>query len=106
MPIKKDLSGLKRLIENAKSLEGRNQVPFLDVMNPLFISSVSRFGSFAEFAQGAGYVVLTSEDLEAIPDAPWDQFIRQETHFQDWAEMQKTALTEYTKNRLLSGISR
>ncbi|WP_173477427.1 hypothetical protein [Pseudomonas chlororaphis] len=52
MSIKKDLSGLKRLIENVKALHRITEVPFLEIMIPEFISSISRFDSFAK---GAGH---------------------------------------------------
>ncbi|WP_065614924.1 hypothetical protein [Pseudomonas moraviensis] len=104
MPIKMDLSGLKRLTENAKALSGTTEVPFLEIMSPEFISSVSRFDSFDSFVKGAGYTVLTVDDLKAIPDEPWDEFVRQETNFENWKEMQKAGGAEYAKRKLLAGI--
>lgn len=105
MPLKNDLSGLKRLTENAKALDGTHQVPFLEIMSPDFISSVSRFDSFNSFTKGAGYTVLTVDDLEAIPDEPWDDYVRQETSFENWLEMQKAGATEYMKRKLLDGLA-
>ncbi|WP_419737272.1 hypothetical protein [Pseudomonas sp. COR18] len=106
MPIKSDLSGLKRLSENAKALDGTTQVPFLEIMSPEFISSVSRFDSFESFAKGAGYTVVTVEDLKAIPDEPWDEFIRSETSFDNWTDMQKAGGAEYMRLKLFAGIGR
>jgi len=106
MPVKIDLSGLKRLTENAKALDGTTEVPFLEIMSPEFISSVSRFDDFDCFAKGAGYTVLTADDLKAIPDEPWDDFIRRETSFESWIEMQKAGAAEYVKRKLLSGLGR
>ncbi|MCV0215040.1 hypothetical protein KUC60_19620, partial [Pseudomonas aeruginosa] len=42
MPIKMNLSGLKRLQQNLKQLDGTHQVPFSEIMSPSFISSNSR----------------------------------------------------------------
>ncbi|EUB87755.1 hypothetical protein [Pseudomonas sp. GM30] len=104
MPIKMDFSGLKRLTENAQALSGTTEVPFLEIMSPEFISSVSRFDSFDSFVKGAGYTVLTVDDFKAIPDEPWDEFVRQETSFESWKEMQKAGGVEYAKHRLLAGV--
>lgn len=106
MPVKMDLSGLKRLTDNAKALDGTNEVPFLEIMSPEFISSISRFDSFDSFAKGAGYTVLTVDDLKAIPDEPWNEFIRKETSFENWLEMQKAGGAEYLKRKLFAGVGR
>ncbi|MFJ3483831.1 hypothetical protein ACIPL1_10685 [Pseudomonas sp. NPDC090202] len=104
MPIKSDLSDLKRISENAQALDGTTPVLFLEIMSPEFISSVSRFDSFDSFAKGAGYTVVTDDDLKAIPDEPWDEFIRSETSFENWTEMQKAGGAEYLKRKLFAGI--
>lgn len=106
MPIKMDMSGLKQLKKNLEALSGTHQVPFLDIFNPKFISANSRFGDFQDFARGAGYEVVTKEDLAAIPDDPWDEFIRRETPFESWSEMQKAAVMEHAKAALHKGIKR
>jgi len=106
MPIKSNLSGLNRLTENVKALNGSQEVPFLEIMSPDFICSVSRFDSFDSFAKGAGYTVLTDDDLTAIPDVPWDDFIRTETSFESWLEMQKAGAAQYMRRKLLAGIGR
>jgi len=106
MPIKSDLSGLKRLAENVNALDGSQEVLFLEIMSPDFIRSVSRFDSFDSFAKGAGYIVLTEDDLKAIPDEPWDDFIRTETSFESWLEMQKAGFAQHMKRKLLAGIGK
>lgn len=103
MPIKSDLSGLRRLSENAKALDGTTQVPFLEIVSPEFISSVSRFDSFAK---GAGYTVVTVDDLIAIPDEPWDEFIGSETSFENWTEMQKVGAAHHMKRKLFAVIGK
>lgn len=104
MPIKMNLSGLKRLEQNLKQLDGTHQVPFSEIMSPSFISSNSKFANFDEFARGAGYKVETAEDLRAIPDEPWDAYVRSETPFESWAEMLKAGIVAHAKRSLQKGL--
>ncbi|WP_338544707.1 hypothetical protein V6W80_15145 [Pseudomonas benzopyrenica] len=104
MPIKTDFSGIKQLQQNLSEIASTTQVPFLDLMSPSFISAHSRFDNFDSFARAAGYEVSTQEDLLAIPDEPWDEFVRQETSFADWNEMQHRALGQYLQAKLHQGL--
>lgn len=97
-------NGLERLLKNARELEKKTAVPFLEVMNSNFVSEHSRFSDFYELCRGAGYEVKTTDDFEAIPDAEWEEFIKQETGFGSWNEMQQAAAAVYAKALLLKNI--
>jgi hypothetical protein len=106
MPIKSDTTGLKTLTENAKKLDGEHQVLLLDLLSPEFMSAHTKSPDFLSFCESAGYKVETAEDLEAIPDGPWDAYIKSETEFENWLEMQKAAGAEYFAAQLFKGIKR
>ncbi|MCV0217643.1 hypothetical protein KUC60_32965 [Pseudomonas aeruginosa] len=63
-----------------------------------------KFANFDEFARGAGYKVETAEDLRAIPDEPWDAYVRSETPFESWAEMLKAGIVAHAKRSLQKGL--
>ena len=104
MSFKNDLSGLKKLAENARNLDGTQQVGILDLLHPEFMSKHTKSPDFLSFCESAGYKVETQEDFKAIPDEPWDAFIKSETPFENWLEMQKAAGAEYVKAQLFKGI--
>ncbi|KTC05576.1 hypothetical protein [Pseudomonas syringae] len=104
MSMKGDLSGLKKLADNARALGKTTQVKLLDLMNPGFISKHTQSPDFLSFCEAAGYKVETDEDFLAIPDEPWDLFIAENTPFADWADMQARAGEEYAHAILFKGI--
>lgn len=104
MSVKIDRSGLDKLIENAKEVEGQHQVKLVDLMNSGFISAHSQFADFDALLAASGFKVESAEDFAAIPDDEWDAFISENTDFESWLEMQKTAGAEYMKAKLFSGL--
>lgn len=106
MPIKNDLTGLKKLAENARKLHGEQQVPLLELFNPEFMSKHTKSPDFLSFCESAGYKVETAEDFKAIPDGPWDAHVLSQTDFGSWSEMQQAAGAEFVKAQLFNGIKR
>lgn len=106
MSIKSDMTGLKKLAENARKLQGSQQVPLLDLFNPEFMSKHTKSPDFLSFCELGGYKVETAEDFLAIPDEPWDAHVQSQTDFDSWLEMQKAAGAEHVKSQLFKGIKR
>jgi hypothetical protein len=104
MPIKSDMSGLKTLADNARKLGETKQVLLLDLLNPAFISKHTKSPDFLSFCDSAGYKVETADDLKAIPDEPWDEFIAANSDFANWREMQEKAFSAWTAAKLMSGL--
>jgi hypothetical protein len=104
MPIKSDMSGLKKLAENAKKMHGTSEVKFTDVMTPEFISNCSQFENLEQLFDSSGFKVESKKDFAAIPDNEWEEFIVNNTSFDSWEEMQKHAMTAYAKRQLFKGI--
>ncbi len=106
MPIKSDMSGLKKLAENARKLDGTQQVPLLDLFNPEFMSTHTSSPDFLSFCELGGFKAETAEDFKAIPDEPWEAHVQSQTDFDSWVDMQKAAGTEFVKAQLFAGIKR
>jgi hypothetical protein len=104
MPIKSNMSGLKKLAENAKKMHGKNKVKLTDLMTPEFITHCSQFENLEHLFDSSGFKVVSKEDFAAIPDNEWEEFIISNTSFDSWEEMQKTARTAYVKKQLLKGL--
>ena len=102
MKVTSDFSGLKKLQENMKALQGSHEVPLSEVITAQFISSHSRFSDFDSLLAEIG--VTTKEEFTALPDEDFDLFIAQNTDFENWLDMQKKAMTEYTRTKLFAGL--
>lgn len=104
MPVKSNLSGLKKLQKNLEDMEGTHTVPITDVLTPEFVSSHSRFPDFETLLAEAG--ITTKEEFEAYPDADFDAFIAANTNFESWLDMQRQGGAAYTKRLLFKGLGR
>jgi hypothetical protein len=100
MAVKFDTSGFDKLRRNLQKLDGKHAVSLNELMNPTFMRRNTQFSSVDDMVAKSGFEVNSIEDFKAIPDAEWDQFIRQHTRFGSWREMQEVAVQAWTKNKL------
>jgi hypothetical protein len=91
------LENLKNKIE---SLSGEQSIPLNELLTPDFLATCSTFSSAEEMFERSGFKVESQEDFAAIPDEPWDDFIRRNTSFFNWREMLQAADTAWAKNKL------
>lgn len=104
MPFDKDTSGWETIKKNAEELGSTDEVRFLDLMNPAFISNYTGSADFQSLCAAAGYQVDKVEDLEAVPDDLWNAFVAANTKFSSWEEMQKKAWMDYLEKSLHRGL--
>jgi hypothetical protein len=104
MPIKSNMDGFKKLAKNAKDMDGASQVQLTDLMTSEFISGCSSYENLDSLFSQSGFKIESKEDFEAIPDNEWEEFIVNNTSFDSWEEMQKTAMTAYVKKQLFKGL--
>jgi hypothetical protein len=58
------------------------------------------FESVESMFRASGYKIESPADLAAIPDEPWDAFVRSRTRFGSWKEMLAAATKGYVERRL------
>lgn len=104
MTIKSDTKGLDTLLENVQDLKQKQEVKFLDMFDPEFVSAHSQFSDLEALFAASGFKMDTKEDFEAIPDDQWDDFISENTDFESWIDMQKAGAVAYMKAQLLKGV--
>lgn len=102
--MKSDLKGLHQLEKNFSELSDTHSIPLGDTMDPSFISSCSQYSNFEELMEASGFKMETEEDVAAIPDQEWEQFIQTNTSYEGWIEMQVAAKNKYLKDNLLKGL--
>lgn len=96
---KSDLESLaeeleKRANENEKPV---TMVSFKDLFTPSFMAKYTQFANFSELLIFGEFNVNSLEDFMALIDEKFDAFIKQTTQFQNWEEMQSTAVADYVK---------
>jgi hypothetical protein len=104
MKITINRKGLDQLLKNAKELEGAHQVKLVDILNPRFVSSHSKFADLEALFAASGFKIDNPDDFAAIPDDEWDKFISENTDFTSWEEMQRSGGTAHMKARLNKGL--
>jgi hypothetical protein len=98
--IEKISKRLSRLSENARNLDGRNQVSFAELFTRDFMMKYTSFTSFEQLLESGNFVVNSLEDFEDIPDDVFDRHIRSVTKFSSWQEMLIKASEEWVKEKL------
>jgi hypothetical protein len=104
MSVKINRSGLNKLIKNIKEMEGTHQVKLTDILHPAFVSAHSTYSDLEALFKASGFKIDTPEDFKAVPDDQWDDFIKTNTDFENWSEMQKAGHREYVAAQLHKGI--
>ncbi len=95
--LKRKLEGLARRVER---LGGERELAFKELFPPSFMRSYTKFGTIEEMLTASPWKVESQEDFKAIPDAEWDEFVRQATRFQSWEKMLGQAVEEYVGREL------
>ncbi|HCQ9654340.1 TPA: hypothetical protein PKT84_002378 [Acinetobacter baumannii] len=99
-----NLNGLKRLTKNAEKLKAKGSASFTEIVNPDFISSNTDYSDIFDLFKHAGFEIETVEQLESIPEDDLDNFIRENTKFESFVDLQKNAAAEYMKKQLFDGL--
>ncbi len=95
MPVKLDLSGLKRIRQNAKELHGTRKLSYSELMPVDFIRAHSRFKDAAALFEAGGIKEQVDLGTEQFSD-----FIKANTDFASWGAMRGAAGIEYDKRQL------
>lgn len=91
---------LKQMERKAKELDGTQEIPFSELFTPAFMRKYTSFTSFDELLAAGGFHAETSEEFEAIPDAPFDAHVAATTKFSSWEEMLGKATEQYVAKQL------
>jgi len=92
---------LRKLSERAQALHGTHSVRVEEILTPDFVQAHTRYGSVDEWFAASPFKIETREDLEAIPDEAWGEYVRTTTDFDAWQEMLEAAGAHYVQAKLL-----
>lgn len=93
------LDQLTEKLEKGTEKQSFGMVSFTDLFTPEFMSAHTQFANFGELLVVGKYNVNSLHDFLALLNDEFDVFIKKNTKFKNWEEMQSTAVAEYFKKK-------
>lgn len=85
---------LKQNLEKVAEERGDQQaVSYQDLFSPMFMQKNTSFATIDVFVRELG--LKNFQEIEKIDDKVIDDFVKKETKFNNWQEMQQRAVSEY-----------
>lgn len=85
---------LKQNLEKVAEERGDQQaVSYQDLFSPMFMQKNTSFATIDVFVRELG--LKDFQEIEKIDDKVIDDFVKKETEFNNWQEMQQRAVSEY-----------
>lgn len=85
---------LKQNLEKVAEERGDQQaVSYQDLFSPMFMQKNTSFATIDVFVRELG--LKDFQKIEKIDDKVIDDFVKKETRFNNWQEMQQRAVSEY-----------
>ena len=85
---------LKQNLEKVAEERGDQQaVSYQDLFSPMFMQKNTSFATIDVFVRELG--LKDFQEIEKIDDKAIDDFVKKETKFNNWQEMQQRAVSEY-----------
>ncbi len=91
---------LKQMQKRIKEVEGTHEVGADELFTDHFMRTYTQFESLEAFFDASPWTVETNEDLGAIPDDEFDEYVDQHTTFADWDGMLGKAGEEHLSRKL------
>jgi len=96
---------IDKISRNLNKIAEKKSVTFGELFNQEFLTACSSFTSIEDMFDKSGFKVETPEDFAAIPDDKWEDFIKANTTYSSWEEMQSDAGSKYFQRMLDDGVS-
>ena len=85
---------LKRNLEKVAEERGNQQaVSYVDLFNPMFMQKNTNCTTIDVFVKELG--LKEFQDIESVAQDVIDNFVKKETKFENWQEMQQRAVSDY-----------
>lgn len=104
--IKFDLKGLNRLQREIKRITKEQEVSFEKLFSQSFMARYTKFKSINEMVDESPFKMENEEDFKNIPDLEWDNYVKENTSFQNWNEMFSKAGEECLGKQVKSEIDK
>ncbi|MFC8150415.1 hypothetical protein ACFUP3_11980 [Bacillus paralicheniformis] len=91
---------LKKMQQQASELEKGQELQLNELFTDSFMKKNTKFSSLDEMLDKSPFTIETQQDFESIPDDLWDDFVRENSKFFNWEEMQQEAANIYVAKQL------
>ncbi|TWK86587.1 hypothetical protein CHCC20333_3446 [Bacillus paralicheniformis] len=91
---------LKKMQQKASELEKGQELQLNELFTDSFMKKNTKFSSLDEMLDKSPFTIETQQDFESIPDDLWDDFVRENSKFFNWEEMQQEAANIYVAKQL------
>jgi len=103
--IKEAIDALDELQKNAEEMEGEHEVSFDELFTSEFMNKNTEHDNFNDFTINSKLVpesttAITKEIFEVIPDADFDEYVKNNSSYGSWTEMSQAAVQDYIKRKL------
>jgi hypothetical protein len=91
---------LEKIADRGRQVSGVHEYRLDELYKPDFMRRFTNYGTIDEMFKASGFKMESADDLKRIPEAEWDAFVQRSTHFTNWREMQRKAMSERTGRQL------
>jgi hypothetical protein len=94
-----NVDGMDELTQQLDSLAEEHSIPITELLTPHFMQTHSEAESFEAFVEESPWSIETEDDFKSIPEAEWDDYVKEHTVFKDWNAMLSTAFREWVSRK-------
>ena len=95
-----EMKGLDDLKKKVQELEKTEEVSFSELFDQDFMRENTTFASIEEMFEKSGFKIDSPQDFEAVPSNSWDEYVRSNTEFDDWEQMQVAAARRHFDRKI------
>lgn len=90
---KQDQNELKEKLTRLAAAEPKRQASYQDIFSLSFMQKYTNFASIDFFLKGLNLTDFTK--LETVDQTKLNNFVKANSHFKTWSEMEQTAVNNY-----------
>lgn len=94
------ITGLAELQERVEGLDGGETVPMTELFPDTWMDNHTEHESIDAFIESSPWEGDTREQFTEIPDEPWDDYVGEQSEFDDWQSMLQSGATDWVERQL------
>ena len=99
------INKLEDIKKNAQEIDGTNEISYEELFNEKFMKKYTEYSSIYEMIENSNLDIETEEEIKGVLEKgnnkeEWDQFVQNNTIFDNWEDMFKKANEEWAVKKL------
>jgi hypothetical protein len=91
---------LKEMQQRAREINGTHRLAFSELFSDEFMKEHTDFKSFPQMVEENPFETQSKEDLEAVPDDEWEEYVSSRTRFANWEAMREAAAGDWISRQM------